>query len=63
MGCEYYTVKDIQIMTGLSEVKIMDIIKILNDEIESKYDGYSIKPLLFKDKIEKTYFMKRVDIV
>lgn len=62
MENSYYTVKDIELITGFNEVKAYNIIKALNDEIKDKYKDYQIKPLVFNDKIEKVYFLKRMEI-
>ena len=59
---EYYTVKDIQILTGYEEKKIYSLIEKLNKEIQEHYKTYPIKPLIFVDKIEKLYFLKRMEI-
>ena len=62
MNNEYYTVNDIQLITGLNEIQAYHIIKILNDEIKDRYESYSVKPLIFVDKIDKQYFLKRMEI-
>lgn len=59
---EYYTINDIKILTGYNEKQIRLIIKKLNDEVLEKYKNNKIKPLLFVDKIEKNYFLKRMEI-
>lgn len=59
---EYYTINDIKILTGYNEKQIRLIIKKLNDEVLEKYKNNKIKPLLFVDKIEKKYFLKRMEI-
>ncbi len=59
---EYYTINDIKILTGYNEKQILLIIKKLNDEVLEKYKNNKIKPLLFVDKIEKNYFLKRMEI-
>lgn len=59
---EYYTVSDIQILTGYKEVEVYDLIERLNNEIKEKYKTYQLKPLIFVDKIEKKYFLKRMEI-
>ena len=59
---EYYTINDIKILTGYNENQIRLIIKKLNDEVLEKYKNNKIKPLLFVDKIEKNYFLKRMEI-
>ena len=59
---EYYTINDIKILTGYNEKQIRLIIKKLNDEVVKKYKNKKIKPLLFGDKIEKGYFLKRMEI-
>ncbi len=58
---EYYTINDIQILTGYDEKKIRLIIKKINEEIEEKYRNNILKPLLFVDKVEKKYFLKRME--
>lgn len=57
---EYYTIKDIQILTGYSKRKVSLIIKKMNQEIKEKYKEY--KPIVFENKIEKIYFIKRMEI-
>lgn len=57
---EYYTIKDIQLLTGFSKRKTYGIIKKINLEIKQKYKNYS--PVIFKNKIEKNYFIKRMEI-
>lgn len=59
---EYYTINDIKILTGYNEKQIRLIIKKPNDEVLEKYKNNKIKPLLFVDKIEKNYFLKRMEI-
>ena len=59
---EYYTINDIKILTGYNEKQIRLIIKKLNGEVLEKYKNNKIKPLLFVDKIEKNYFLKRMEI-
>ena len=56
---EYYTVKDLQLLTGYSKKKICSIIKKLNKEKLSQYKKYN--PVIFDDKIEKIYFIKRME--
>lgn len=58
----YYTIEDIKILTGYKEQKIRLIIEKLNNEILKKYEKKRIKPLLFNNKIEKEYFLKRMEI-
>ncbi len=55
---EYYTINDIQILTGYSRKKIRLIIKKLNEKIIKKYNYVKLKPLLFNDKIEKNIYLK-----
>ena len=57
---EYYTIKDIQILTGYSKRKVSLLIKKMNQEIKEKYKEY--KPIVFENKIEKIYFIKRMEI-
>ena len=57
---EYYTIKDIQLLTGYSRRKVSLIIKKMNQEIKEKYKEY--KPIVFENKIEKIYFIKRMEI-
>ena len=59
---EYYTIDDLKILTGYNEKQIRLIIKKLNDEVIEKYKRNKMKPLLFGDKIEKNYFLKRMEI-
>ena len=59
---EYYTISDIKILTGYTEKQIRLIIKKLNDEVLEKYKNNKLKPLLFGDKIEKEYFLRRMEI-
>ena len=55
---EFYTIKDIQLLTGVSKRKALLIIKKLNKEIKERYKNY--EPIIFEDKIEKIYFIKRM---
>ena len=57
---EYYTIKDIQLLTGYSKRKVYLLIKKLNQEIKERYKNY--KPVIFENKIEKIYFIKRMEI-
>ena len=57
---EYYTIKDIQLLTGYSKRKVYLLIKKLNQEIKERYKDY--KPVIFVNKIEKIYFIKRMEI-
>lgn len=57
---EYYTIKDIQLLTGYSKRKVCLLIKKLNQEIKERYKNY--KPVIFENKIEKIYFIKRMEI-
>ncbi|HIS90086.1 MAG TPA: transcriptional regulator [Candidatus Faecisoma merdavium] len=56
---EFYTIKDIQLLTGVSKRKALLIIKKLNKEIKERYKNY--EPIIFEDKIEKIYFIKRME--
>lgn len=56
---EFYTIKDIQLLTGVSKRKAQLIIKELNKEIKERYKNY--KPVIFENKIEKIYFIKRME--
>lgn len=56
---EFYTIKDIQLLTGVSKRKALLIIKRLNKEIKERYKNY--EPIIFEDKIEKIYFIKRME--
>ena len=56
---EFYTIKDIQLLTGVSKRKALLIIKKLNKEIKERYKNY--EPIIFEDKIEKIYFIKRIE--
>lgn len=56
---EFYTIKDIQLLTGISKRKALLIIKKLNKEIKERYKNY--EPIIFEDKIEKIYFIKRME--
>lgn len=56
---EFYTIKDIQLLTGVSKRKALFIIKKLNKEIKERYKNY--EPIIFEDKIEKIYFIKRME--
>ena len=58
---EYYTINDIQILTNYDKKKIQIIKKKINEEIEEKYRNNILKPLLFVDKVEKKYFLKRME--
>lgn len=55
----YYTVKDIEIITGLDEEEVIIIIKRLNEEIKEKFERVGKKPLLFDKMIESKYFLKK----
>ena len=56
---KFYTIKDIQLLTGVSKRKALLIIKKLNKEIKERYKNY--EPIIFEDKIEKIYFIKRME--
>lgn len=56
---EFYTIKDIQLLTGVSKRKALLIIKKLNKETKERYKNY--EPIIFEDKIEKIYFIKRME--
>lgn len=60
MENKYYTVKDIQIITGCTEINAYQIIQELNKEIEIKYKQY--QPSTFKDRVSQDYFMKRMEM-
>ena len=57
---EYYTIKDIQLLTGYSKRKVYLLIKKLNQEIKERYKDY--KPVIFEKKKKKIYFIKRMEI-
>ena len=57
---EYYTINDILLLSGYSRRKVCLIIKKLNQEIKERYKDY--KPVVFENKIEKIYFIKRMEI-
>ena len=57
---EYYTIKDIQLLTGYSKRKVYLLIKKLNQEIKERYKDY--KPVIFENQIEKIYFIKGMEI-
>lgn len=59
---EYYTINDIQILTGYNKKQISDMINKFNQEIKEKYKNKKIKPLIFDNKIEKKYFLRRMEI-
>lgn len=61
MENEYYTVTDIELITGYDEEDILFIIKQLNEEIKNKYISSQIKPLLFETMIQKEYFLKGME--
>jgi len=61
MENEYYTVSDIEIITGYDEEDVLYIIKKLNEEIKQKYISSQIKPLLFDRMIQKEYFLKGME--
>lgn len=50
----YYTVNDVMILLGVQRTKAQDVIRELNDELESK--GYRRWP---RGKISKRYFEER----
>ena len=56
----YYTIKDIQLITGCTKTNAQNIIQQLNKEIELKYKEYH--PSTFTDKVSKDYFVKRMEI-
>ena len=57
MESKYYTITDIELITGYDEEDILVIIKKLNEEIMKKYSSSRVKPLLFDRMIEKKYFL------
>lgn len=59
---EYYTINDIQILTGYNKKQILNIINKLNQEIKEQYKNKKIKPVIFDNKIEKKYFLRRMEI-
>lgn len=59
---EYYTINDIQILTGYNKKQILNIINKLNQEIKEQYKNKKIKPIIFDNKIEKKYFLRRMEI-
>lgn len=61
MENKYYTIKDIEILTGYDEEDILVIIKKLNEEIMMKYSSSQVKPLLFDRMIEKKYFLRGME--
>jgi len=61
MENDYYTVSDIEIITGYDEEDVLFIIKQLNEEIMKKYISSQVKPLLFDEMIEKEYFLKGME--
>lgn len=50
----YYGVADVMVILGCGRTKAQDVIRQMNDELESK--GYSRWP---KGKISKTYFNQK----
>lgn len=61
MENKYYTIKDIEIITGYDEEDILVIIKKLNEEIIKKYSSSKEKPILFDRMIEKKYFLRGME--
>jgi len=61
MENDYYTVSDIEIITGYDEEDVLFIIKQLNEEIMKKYISSQVKPLLFDEMIEKEYFLRGME--
>lgn len=61
MENEYYTIDDIELITGYDEEDILFIIKKLNEEIKNKYSSSCVKPLLFDRMIEKKYFLRGME--
>lgn len=61
MENKYYTIEDIELITGYDEEDILVIIKKLNEEIMKKYSSSQVKPLLFDTMIEKKYFLRGME--
>ena len=61
MENKYYTITDIEIITGYDEEDILILIKKFNEEIMKKYSSSQIKPLLFDRMIEKKYFLRGME--
>lgn len=61
MDNKYYTIKDIELITGYDEEDILVIIKKINEEVKKKYSSSQVQPLLFDRMIEKKYFLRGME--
>lgn len=61
MENEYYTIDDIELITGYDEKDILVIIQKINEEIMKKYESSQVQPLLFDRMIEKKYFLRGME--
>ena len=59
MENNYYTILDIQILTGYDKDKVSQLIKLLNQELNEKFKNKNIKPMIYDNKILKDYFLRR----
>lgn len=59
MENQYYTILDIQIITGCNKYEASRIIKELNGELKIKFKDTSIKDLICKGRVLKDYFINR----
>lgn len=61
MENKYYTITDIELITGYDEEDILVLIRKFNEEVMKKYSSSQIKPLLFDRMIEKKYFLRGME--
>ena len=61
MENKYYTITDIELITGYDEEDILVLIRKFNEEVKKKYSSSQIKPLLFDRMIEKKYFLRGME--
>lgn len=61
MENKYYTITDIEIITGYDEEDILILIKKFNEEVMKRYSSSRVKPLLFDRMIEKKYFLRGME--
>ena len=62
MEKKFYSVKDVEALTGFSKSKAYKIIKDLNIEIKEKEQNKEEKSLIFDGRINKEYFDKRMKV-
>lgn len=61
MENKYYTITDIELITGYDEEDILVLIRKFNEEVMKKYSSSQVKPLLFDRMIEKKYFLRGME--